>query len=247
MKLFRWLAVFGIILIATTHEGRAQSVSLNNGGSLSLYGLTFAISGCTLTGSSCSASGLSLQGVAAGRGNIEFQVANSAGSSSAALSRGTGSGSGLTTLLFTITVSPTPGQPTTLVTSAALIDTGTRHYTCASGHSGCSATATASLQVGGNTLLSQSLTANQFALQTQTSPIYTTTGINAFSFVENVTLNTSTADDYTAGGTLRLNTIAVEFRTAPEPASIGIMLCALGGLAAARWRRGTSSRKQGLT
>jgi hypothetical protein len=250
LNLFRWLAACGIILIATIHQGHAQSVSLNNGGSLSLYGLTFAISGCTLTGSSCSASGLDLQGVAAGRGNIEFQIVNSAGSSSAALSRaltGTGSGSGSTTLLFTITVSPTPGQPTTLVTSAALIDTGTRYYTCASGHSGCSATATASLQVAGSTLLSQSLTANQSALQSQTSSIYTTTGINAFSFVENVTLNTSTASNYSAGGTLRLNTVAVKFHTAPEPASIGIMLCALGGLAAARWRRRASSSRRDLT
>jgi hypothetical protein len=241
MKIFRWLAVFGVLLIATAHQGRAQFVSLNNTNSLSLYGLTFAISSCTLTGSSCSASDLNLQGVAAGRGNIEFEVVNSAGSSSAALSRALTSGlGGFTTLQFTITVSPTPGQPVTLVTSAALIDTGTRNYTCASG--ACSATATGTLQVGGTTFLSQSLTANQSAAQTQTSSAYATPGINAFSFVENLTLNTSAVGSYNTGGTLKLNTVAVEFRAAPEPASIGIMLCALGGLAVARWRR-TSSRK----
>jgi hypothetical protein len=245
MTVLRRLAVLGFLLIAAMPQGRAQTVILDNSHSLALYGLTFSVSSCTITGTTCAAAGLDLSGVAAGRGNIEFEVVNPSGSSNAILSRALTSASGSSTLQFTIGVAQTSGQPNTLATSAALIDTGIRNYTCASGHSGCSATASASLNFSNITIttdpLTQALTSVQPGSQISTSPTDTATGDHTFSFVETLTLTTQGNGTYNTVGTLQLNTVAVLFRAAPEPASMAVMMVALGGLAVVRRRRGASS------
>ncbi len=245
MTVLRRLALFGLLLTVATPHARAQSVALSNGNALVLYGLTFKISGCT-----ANCSGLDLQGVPDGRGNIEYEVVSSAGAGSAALSRNINTGSsGSTTLSFTITVSATSGQPNTLVTSAALMDSGIQSFTCASGYSSCASGTTAGATLtsfSGVTMtpstVSQALTLNQSALQTTAlSTKSTDTGDNSFYYLETLTLSSNGSTQYVAGSTLQLNTVATVFRAAPEPASMTVLMVALGGLAVARRRRGASS------
>jgi hypothetical protein len=240
MITLRRLAVLGFFLIVTNSQGWAQSVVLGNGNALALYGLTFSVSGCTLNGGGCGSS-LELSNVANGRGNIEFEVVSTAGGTP--FSRALGAGAGTSTLQFTITATQTSNQPTTLAESATLIDTGTRNIACAPTHTNCAAgtTASASLNFSNITIttnpLTQALTANQPAMQTQTSGVDNATADNAFSFVETISLSTLSATNYNPGGTLQLNTVAVNFRAAPEPASIMIMLSGICGIVAVRRRR----------
>src|SRR5689334_22861591 len=138
MSVIHRLLILGILLIAATPGARAASgdqntpVALANGNTLVLYGLTFSISGC-----SANCAGLQLANVAAGRGNIEFQVVSPSGSGTPILSRAVNAGNNSTTLSFTIGVAQTMGQPTTQVSSAKAIVSGIRDFTCSTSHSGC--------------------------------------------------------------------------------------------------------------
>jgi hypothetical protein len=217
------------------------------GGSLVLYGLTFTVasgSGCSLNGGACT--GLNLINVPDGRGNIEFELVGSGGTNSAALSlTPIANISSTATLSFTVGVTQTSGQPTTKVTSAALSTTGIDSYTCAvSPSSTCTSGTTAKTQVTFSritinpTSLTQVLTSPASGLQT---PGFTSTAHasadNSFSLTETLSLGALKSADYTGVTTLQLNTAALAFRAAPEPASIMVLLSAIGGMAAVRRRK----------
>jgi len=234
------------LLVAAAPGARAATgdqntpVALAQGNTLVLYGLTFTVTTCN---AACAALGANLENVAAGRGNIEYQVVNPSGSTNAIYSRALNSTASTQTVSFTITVSATPGQPSTLATSAALIDTGVRNFTCSNGHSTCGTNTVASASLGtfnnvtGITGLTQALGSNTAGSQTSTGTADPFTGDNTFSYVETLSLKTDGNSSYSSGSTLQLNTVAVLFRAAPEPASISLLAFGLGTLALARRRR----------
>jgi len=240
MSILRRFLILGFLLVAAAPGVRAQSVALGNGNSLALYGLTFTVSSCTLSGSACGASNLILENVAAGRGNIEFQVRNST-ASNPIISRAANAGTGTTQLQFTIAVSQPVGNPATTVTSLSLNNSGIRSINCTGSGTGCEAGTTATAVIDNISLVTglvshtQGLTSNSPSLQTLATVPDPFTPDNAFSFRETLSVTTS-ANNYDAL-TLRLNNVGVLFRAAPEPASISALLVGLAGLVVARRRR----------
>jgi hypothetical protein len=242
MTLLRRLVILGLFLIAAPHAWAqigAPIVLDNNSTShttLSVYGLTFSISGCTINGVACASNdNLVLEGVQTGRGNITIEVANKT-AGSAALTQTMG---GTTTLFFDLTV--TSGG--VAVSSASLQDTGQMTYSCSQGHSGCSAAVSASVApVSGATFVSNPLTAvlaNQAGAQTGAAVSTSLTATaNPAEISETITLSSnSSSGSYISGGTLKLNTVALTLKSVPEPASLTVLMLGLGGLAMVRRRR----------
>jgi hypothetical protein len=252
MTVLRRLAVLGLFLFAAIPQGRAQITSPialeNNADSsqtLSVYGLTFSISGCSYgtgvasgsSGGSCVGNGLELEGVQTGRDTITVEAVSSTAGSAALSQALDGTESYLN---FTVNVTPSGSYVGTQASGALLTAIGVNSYNT-TGCGGCSASFTT--QATSSSFTTSPLTpaspwANEYsstATQMYSSdPDSLTSPLNTFSFGENILLSTSGAQ---SGATLKLNTLALKFYTTPEPASIAMLLFGLGGLAMVRRRR----------
>jgi hypothetical protein len=227
MFLFRPLAILSVLLIGGGSSAWASGVAFGNNASLSLYGFTFQVSGCSLeisgtSESSCSGHNLELESVSTGRDTITIEVAPTSGSYALQSTNGA-----LTSLSYTLTATRQTGN--TVFSAATLTTTGSNTYSCQTW--GCSTTVSAAVSSGGSTMLSAALAQNQ----TTNSSTYTLTSpVSAFSVQENVTLDGSGLAN---GSVLALSTVAMRLNTTPEPASVAILLVGLGSLAVARRRR----------
>ena len=142
-------------------------------------------------------------------------------------------------LNLTLLVTPNGGYPTntTRVTSGTLTTIGNDAYPTSGDGSTASASAAFSAGTTATTLtdaLTAEINSGSPTLQTVTNgPNSFSPSSASFTITENLLLdpNNQTVN------TLKLNSVALRFTTTPEPASIAILLFALGGLAAVRRRR----------
>jgi PEP-CTERM motif len=207
-------------------------VALVNGNVLNAFGLTATISSCSAT-----CNGDSIELISSGRDTISIETINTATSGSAILAPATGSPTTPVALSYTLTFALNPSSTLkgTVVNSATQTAVGSDNCT-----GGCT-TATGSATLAASTVtfspsatLTDNLTtttaSNTVSIPSGASTF--STGTNAFTVAESLNLHGSaTTTD------LAFNTLVLKLNTAPEPASMSVMLIALGGLAAARRRR----------
>jgi hypothetical protein len=228
MTLLRRLVVLGFFLAAAAPGAWAQTVAMANLNTLSAYGLTATITNCSAT-----CAGDSLVVVPTGRGTITFEVLNTLNPLTSAILSTTTSA----TLTFDLVISAnTSYHPLgSVVSNASLTSVGYRF--CSGGGTACSAVATASFSAGTtatpltDTLPTSSSTSTQVSMVN--SPSSFSPASNSFTVVESLSLN---KNGQTAGN-LAFDSLALKLTTTPEPASIAVLLMALGGLVMARPRR----------
>jgi hypothetical protein len=232
MTLLRRVAILSLFLIAAASHVWAQTGStiIQNGKSMAYDGYTFTISNCaygvnttTLTGSCTGNSTIDLVGMNQSRGGFTLQVQNAAGTGSAALSET--STAKQSYLSFTVTVSGAGPQ----ISGATLTGTGVV-TNCASS---CSSTVTTSIAAMGSTMNDPWVAASG-SKSYNTSTSFAPMSLNTVAFNENLDLNSA---GVVSGATLSLTSVALRMTRAPEPASIAILLCGVGGLTLARRRR----------
>ena len=139
MKLFCRLMIFCVVLGTAIAPARAQSpYYLQAGTSISIYGLTFLVSSCTIrtntnstSTSSCDSQGtgvntggLELRAVDEGKHNIAIQVLNpTAGSAALAETARSIFSNRTSELIFTLAVTPTSGYPSGTMVDRATLQT----------------------------------------------------------------------------------------------------------------------------
>jgi hypothetical protein len=211
------------------------SVALTNGSVLDAFGLMATVSNCSAT---CVADGDTLELISSGRDTISIETVNTKTSAILASASSTGTAPAAVALNYTLTFALNPSSKLTGTVATSAIQTAVGSDNCG-GAPGGAACATANGSAvfttsAGSTTLTDNLTATTgnktVSIPSGMSP--SGTGTNAFTVVESLNLNGSaTTND------LAFNTLVLKLNTAPEPASISVMLMALGGLAAARRRR----------
>ncbi len=250
------LLILGLFVVSAIPVARAQlgpSVPLvANKGSISVYGLTFSIGACTLqldggatndcaTGAPGSRGNLELVAVPEGQGYIGLEVIGYSGavggSTSAALSETVGGPKDVSSILkFTLTAALTGNFPGTYnVIDALFTTTGSRDV----GPTGGSATSSAVINPSqGKTLTLTDTLARQTGQQTVASgggtPASFSQATNSFTVAETLTLSQNGGQMLNR---LQFDNTVLRLHTAPEPASIVLLLFGLGGLAVARCRR----------
>jgi hypothetical protein len=249
MIAFYRLLILGICVFAAASSAKAQAVTgLVSGDSFNLYGLNIDVSGCTIglngaTPIACAASNkLELLQIVSARDTITFEVIGytstnpSTTATSAAL---TATGSGLTQLNITLKVTSNGTEPNTKVTTGTLTTKGLDAYDFSS--TGTTATASAAFSAGtsATTLtdaLAPSVTTGTASSQTVSNgPNSFSPAAAAFTITDSLDLN---PNGHTINA-LSFSSVALKLTTTPEPASVTVMLLALGGLTMVRRRRRT--------
>jgi len=245
--ILRCLPILGLLITALLSPAAAQSlpgpIGLTAGANFSLEGLNLKVVSCSVTTNAINSScgNAELVAMSASRGAISFLLVGDNGTvggpQSAAL---TGAKNTNTSLSLVLAVSQAGSSKVVNDISASTV--GTFDLGSCSGSS-CStapvATGAATVNVAtGGTPLLDTLTQNT-SQQTQASgPMTLNPPTGSFNLTETLTLNV---------GNFNINTFnifsqLITFHTAPEPATLSIMLLGLGGLAIARRRRRAGSR-----
>jgi hypothetical protein len=237
MSVWRRVAALGLLLAFAGSNARAANPLLLNGtGTLSWYGFNVsascseglngaAVTGCTGSG----ANGLQLQAVPSGRGTVTFEIVN-VNSGSAIFSGTALSGRDLVTVVLTFTPNLSYLPAGSTATTATLTTIGSNN--CSPGS--CRASASAAFSAGtGVTTLLDTLSQSPKEQTVSAGPNGFSTPSNAFTVTETLTDDPS----FSLVHSLRLNSVALKLTTAPEPASVTMMLMGLSGLVMARRRR----------
>jgi hypothetical protein len=227
-KLVRLAAVLGCILVAAA-PGAWAGPSLILGGTgtvLTLNGLTLTVTGCTVNGVNCTTSNnIELLGVSTGRGTVTVDVIGTGGGPVFSIS----SGSATDTLVLSLSAA-TNEPATAKVSSATLTLNGSGPAGWSSSdHANWSQTDSRSPNPAVLALATGSGSAANTANTTWTP----TTPGSTFTITDTIALTRTSG----YGNTLQLTSAVEKFFTTPEPASIGVLLLGLGGLAMARRRR----------
>jgi hypothetical protein len=234
-KLVRLAAVLGCILVAAA-PGAWAGPSLILGGSgtvLTLNGLTFTVTTCTVklgsaTVHNCASSdNLELLGVSTGRGTVTLDVIGTGGGPIFSLASSANQTDTLTLGLSAATNAPATAK----VSSATLTLNATGPSSGGWGTNSASWTQTVSLHPSP---LALALTGASTATTASSNWSPTTSG-SSFTITDTIALTRTGC----SGCTISLSSAVEKFNTAPEPASIGVLLLGLGGLAMARRRRGS--------
>ncbi len=224
------LSLTGAVCLTTTAQAQT-SAALFVGNSVTVDGLKFTVTGCTIqiasaSATACPAAGanaMQLLATASRGANIQV-IGQAAGNTGAIFSAASSSASGLIyDLNYTLAVSVASGSP--IVTSVASTLAGTTTSTAYNANVSLSDT----LYKGSplTAFASQSANLGSSPL-TQTS---TFAGINALSVTNDLKLISQN------GQTLTLSNMRQVFSPAPEPVSMGLFVMGLAGLGLARRRR----------
>jgi hypothetical protein len=229
LSVFLVAGLFGMLVADPV---RAQTILANpiaTTAPVFTYGnLSFAITSCSFiylgATQSCSADGTEIEGVFSGRGGTEIEILPTSGSYTQ-----TG-GLANTSLSFGLRVTDLKGSNG--ISSVSNILSG-------SVTSSADNTRLSSVLSGFNVVASPATITSQPGSLTSTTNFSLTKSTLSF----NVALNLNTAGA-SALETLKLNSVKLLFTPAPEPASIGVLLVGVGGLASLRHRRKRAAAKR---
>ena len=240
--MFNWhrLSITGLLLVGSVSGASAQSVVLDPGKSINLYGLTITVgSTCTIAGTACSLTdNLLLEGVSTGRDTITFEVVNKTAGSNILSTTRNGSTESLD-VNFTVTPNASYHGGGLVSSATKLSLTGTDECTSGNGKTCVAAKAVATLS---SPFSPTSLTAS-LPISTSSSSVVTgnsgsstlSPNSNTFTVSDALTLNPASAN--TTGFSLTARALVLQLHTVPEPASAAVLLLGLGGLARTRGRR----------
>lgn len=238
-SLWRYLVALALCLFAAV-PARTQTVSLMNGGQLSMTGLNLTVSNCVIViggwrQSSCAAGNLVLQAVNGGRNSSIFQLAWNSNANNGMSNAVQVGPSSMYQLSFALAIASR--QAGSLIDATTLTALGAGGYCGSPCGSDLTASQTYSAAAGGVRLTADLLTA--------ASVSSTLTKASAFTINEIVTMNTSYLNQLTNGynpDVPYMGLVKQTITTTLEPASIVLLLSGLGGLAFVRSRHGERIR-----
>jgi hypothetical protein len=241
MILMRRLAILGLMLIASTSGAwAATSTEVFAGATISLNGLTLTVlsnpSLCTLSyagKSACSSTdGIYLQGVAAGKDLVSFELVGASSGPAFSLAKGSTADASMS-FQYTVTTdepsTATFGNGSLTLNGTTSSSTTNKHVTAAEAFSANAPSAAPTGLTGFNLFLDSSATSQSAGPTGFTN----SPELKTFTITDTINLTPSSI----AG--VSLISLVNTFHTAPEPASITVLLLGLGGLAFVRRRRAT--------
>jgi hypothetical protein len=246
MSIYRQVIGASLLLAGTAFSALAAEPTtvLFGGNSINLDGLTITIDptvgSCKIDGSNCTATdGLVLEGVSTGRGTITFEVANATLSSNILSTTTPNSATQSLSVKFDITPNTSWHGGGIVKGATGVSMTGIDECTSGIGHTCVGSSASATLSTGWTpTSLSASLpvsTTSSSLVSGSSGSSVLSPNSNTFTVSESLTLNPTSKSGSALD--LTIQTLAFHLTTAPEPASMSVLLVGVGALMASRRRR----------